>query len=161
VFVGKWGLMPARTHGATNTPEFHTWMDMLYRCYNSHAHSHRWYGAIGITVCARWRGKCGFENFMTDMGKRPFPNAQIDRKRSDRNYCPSNCRWVTPVEQGRNQPDTRYFKINGERLTVTEIAKRLHTHRGTIWGRIKRGVTTEHLMDPLVEHQRRCQRVRS
>jgi hypothetical protein len=73
---------------------------MIERCaYPNHV-SYKNYGARGIQVCERWMH---FENFLGDMGDRPFSRAMLDRIDNDGNYEPGNVRWATRLEQNRNQ----------------------------------------------------------
>lgn len=89
-----------RTHGRSNTPEYHAWHDMIRHCYNPKNSGYKDYGGRGITVCERWRHS--FENFFTDMGSRPV-GMSIDRENNDLGYSPDNCRWATAKQQMRNQ----------------------------------------------------------
>jgi hypothetical protein len=60
------------------------------------------YGGRGISVCARWSGPDGFENFLADMGRRP-KGKSLDRIDPFKNYEPSNCRWATSKQQNNNR----------------------------------------------------------
>ena len=53
--------------------EFHTWANMIARCYRKTHHAYDDYGGRGIRVCARWRerGGYGLRNFLRDLGPRP------------------------------------------------------------------------------------------
>ena len=74
---------------------------MKTRCYNPNCREYRWYGALGIRVCERWR--VDFRAFLSDMGERPTDKHQIDRIDPSKDYEPGNCRWVTRAEQRANQ----------------------------------------------------------
>jgi hypothetical protein len=72
-----------------------TWQGLRPRCYDPTHPSFKYYGARGISVCARW---FNFKNFLSDMGERP-DGKTLDRTNNDDHYMPSNCRWLTPKEQ--------------------------------------------------------------
>lgn len=90
-----------RTHGMTNTPEYNVWRTMIQRCTNPKNKDYRYYGGRGIRICQKWRKS--FAAFLSDMGNRPFPKAEIDRKNNDGNYEPNNCRWVDDYIQANNR----------------------------------------------------------
>jgi hypothetical protein len=63
------------------------------------------YGAVGITVCDRWRS---FDNFIADVGERPSLAMSLDRwPNKSGNYEPGNVRWATGSQQCRNKKNTR------------------------------------------------------
>ena len=104
-----------RTHGHTsrtgNTPTYDSWKAMKFRCLNPKARFYRLYGGRGIKICDRWLHS--FENFLEDMGERPA-GLTLDRRDSNGNYEPQNCRWATPAEQVRN---------TSRNIVTTEVAR--------------------------------------
>jgi hypothetical protein len=88
----------------TNTnPTYVSWCSMNKRCYDPKDKGWPRYGGRGITVCDRWRGEHGFENFLFDMGERP-KDKTLDRfPNHNSNYEPSNCRWATALQQNHNR----------------------------------------------------------
>jgi hypothetical protein len=98
------------THGMTNTRFYGVWDGLKYRCLNIKGSGYKNYGGRGITVCDRWLGNNGFENFRDDMYESYLKhiedfgqdNTSLDRKDNDGNYEPSNCQWATKHEQNMN-----------------------------------------------------------
>ncbi len=85
-------------HGKSKTIIYKIWCGMKDRCNNL---NNKNYGGRGITVCKRWENN--FLAFYSDMGDKPFPEAQIDRINNNGNYEPENCRWVTPKVNANNK----------------------------------------------------------
>lgn len=81
------------------TPTYRSWCAMQTRCTNSNCRDFKRYGAVGITICKRWKQ---FENFLADMGERPNGKT-LDRINPNGNYTPNNCRWATPSQQRINR----------------------------------------------------------
>lgn len=98
------------------TPEYRSWKAMLERCRNPNAPNFHLYGGRGIAVCDRWLGCEGFVNFLADMGKRP-KGQTIDRRDTDGDYTPDNCRWATAKTQAKNRRHTpEYMAIMRDNL---------------------------------------------
>lgn len=83
-------------------PLYVTWEGMIRRCSDENSEKYPHYGGRGITVCERWSGKNGYNNFVKDMWPKPA-GLTLDRIDNDGNYEPSNCRWATSLEQRHNQ----------------------------------------------------------
>jgi hypothetical protein len=97
----KFRIHSAARHGK-RTPEYISWFAMKQRCSNPKKDGYKYYGARGIVVCARWQGRAGFKNFLSDMGPRPRGKT-LDREKVNGDYTPNNCRWATPKEQAGNR----------------------------------------------------------
>ena len=127
-------------HGRHNTPEHRVWCEMKRRCSNRKLHNYHRYGGRGIKVCDRWLNS--FVNFFADMGERPTPDHQIERKDTDGDYTPDNCRWATRLEQARNKSNNTFVTINGETLTLGAWHEKLGTSPGVMEGRARKNGTT-------------------
>jgi len=134
---------PAKTAGglwSTYTSEYDTWAQMRDRCENPRNPQYRNYGDRNIWVCERWRS---FENFISDMGPRPFPSHQLDRIDNDGPYMPENCRWVDAATNMRNSSATRILEHDGLRLSIAEWGERLGIKAQVIRARLHNGWTVE------------------
>lgn len=88
-------------HGDSGSREHRIWKSMITRCTNPRSISWKYYGAVGVTVCDRWRQS--YAAFLSDMGRAPSEAHSIDRINTYGNYEPSNCRWATWREQNLNK----------------------------------------------------------
>jgi hypothetical protein len=86
-------------------PLYQTWLNMRRRCSDVTFDAYPHYGGRGIKVCECWRGS--FASFLLDMGERPGPEYEVDRKNSDGDYSPENCRWATRTAQMRNSSQSK------------------------------------------------------
>src|SRR5258708_24619854 len=90
-------------HGMTRTPLHKVWMGMMGRCYTKTKSKYHRYGARGIGVCDEWRFNfVAFYRWATSNGYRS--GLQINRINNDGNYDPSNCNFVTNLENAQNRP---------------------------------------------------------
>lgn len=127
-----------------NKKLYQTWSDMKQRCYNPKVRIYKWYGGRGIKVCDRW--KKSFKNFLEDMGLKP-KGFELDRIDNDGNYEPSNCRWISKIENIRNSRTAKLSIDNVKqirRLYKTgkylqkEIAPMFNISREMIWSIINK-----------------------
>jgi hypothetical protein len=137
--VGKQAI----THGYGTGPKrsiYRTWASMKNRCGNPNDTRFSSYGGRGITVCKEW---LKFENFLADMGERPLGRS-LDRIDNNKGYFKENCRWATPKEQQRNTRLNKWIEHKGERLTLSDWAKRLgSTNEWIVGSRLKLGWSPE------------------
>lgn len=102
------------------TTEWKLWQSMIRRCHTPGASGYSKYGAKGIQVCDRWRNS--YEDFLTDVGRRPSNDHSIDRIDPRGNYEPGNVRWLENKYQARNRTSC----VLNEQL-VAEIKTALQT----------------------------------
>lgn len=110
------------TVGGVFTTEYRIWAGMVSRCHNKKDKSYGRYGKKGISVCLRWRSS--FEEFLSDVGKRPTTKHSLDRYPNySGDYEPGNVRWATSKEQARNTSRNRFIVFRGRRMTLAEAAE--------------------------------------
>lgn len=118
------GNTTQRTHHKSQTPEYGSWGGMKQRCTNPNSVKYPTYGGRGIKVCDSWMNS--FNNFFTDMGRKPSRRHTLHRIDNDGNYEPSNCEWATPKVQGRNTTRTVFVEIDGIRLCLSGWYEKLN-----------------------------------
>jgi len=101
-------------HGGVGTPEYKAWTSIKTRCFNPNHDGYAAYGALGITMCQRW--KDDFPAFIQDLGPRPSEGHVVGRTDLAASYscgkCEeclakqwlSNCQWtLRSLAQNRNR----------------------------------------------------------
>ncbi len=116
-------------HGMYGTPTYKSWSEMKSRC----DHPQRSTGHYeNVTYCERWKD---FANFFADMGERPN-GTSLDRIDCNGNYEPSNCRWADIFTQENNRKNNVRYSLNGEYLTLTQIARKYGISRSNLANKI-------------------------
>jgi hypothetical protein len=123
-------------HGLSHLPEYKIWVGMKIRCKLEPD-----YVANGITVCPEWQSS--FEQFLADVGRRPSPKHQLDRRNSLGNYDPLNTRWLEGKENGWNKTNNRLIEFQGETKCLTEWAEFMGIKSDTLFGRLNKGWSIE------------------
>lgn len=81
------------THHLSKHKLYGVYQDMKARCYSPKSNSFPYYGERGIIVCPEWLNDIhAFFKWALENGWRK--GLQIDRNDNDKNYEPSNCRFV-------------------------------------------------------------------
>ena len=127
------------SHGQSNTRLYQIWKDMKGRCNRPTSARFYTHGARGISVCDEWMAFEPFYKWAISNGYRE--DLTIDRIDNDGNYCPENCRWATPEEQGNNRRTNCFVEYNGKRLTIAELARLADININTLRQRLRRGVS--------------------
>jgi hypothetical protein len=129
-------------HGMSYHPLYRVWLSMKSRCNNKKNLKYPRYGGRGIRVCDRWNK---FENFYADMGERP-DGLSIDRINNNKGYNKKNCRWATIREQAKNTVNNVFLTYKGERLHLSEWARRIGIASSTITERRNKGWTIREIV---------------
>jgi hypothetical protein len=134
-------------HGGrkSRTPEYRAWAHAIDRCYDPKDKKFHLYGGRGIKMCDSWR--YDFTAFLHDIGPKPSPKHWLDRADNDKDYEPGNCRWVLPLESGRNVRTIVKVDYNGQQVRLCDLpsivsTKVLHTRIFYLGWTIERAIST-------------------
>ena len=135
-------------HGAgragQQTREYKAWHCMKQRCTNPNYKKFAIYGGRGISVCPQW---IKFPQFLADMGPCP-PGLTLERKDSNGNYEPTNCRWASYREQNRNTTQNHWITFRGETLCLQDWAERIGIRFNTLIARLNRWPLERAMTEP-------------
>jgi hypothetical protein len=141
-------------HGRSKDDIYRIWSHIKQRCFVETCDCYYRYGGRGITMCDEWKND--FAKFASDMGERPSPQHTVDRKDNNGNYCKENCRWATRTEQQSNMRSNVMVSLGGDKVTVSEAARRIGILKSTIATRMRRGWSEEKaLSTPVVPRKNR------
>lgn len=143
-----------KTHGGTSKRSdrllrktYRTWSKMRQRCNDPKNNRFYLYGSRGIRVCKRWSS---FDCFLADMGLIPSISHSIERRNSDGNYTPLNCKWATALEQGNNKRNNRLLTIGADTKTLAQWGRDSGLGAKLLWLRLKKGwAIDDHLLQPI------------
>lgn len=92
------------------------------RCYNKKCKDYKWYGEKGIQIYEKWINNPKlFEEWALENGY--ADNLTIDRIDENKDYCPSNCRWITLEDNSKYKSTTSLIEVNGIIHTGKDWAK--------------------------------------
>jgi hypothetical protein len=119
-------------HGKRGTILYARWRSMFDRVRSDDRYKN-------VKISDRWQGENGFVNFCSDMGEMPTPKHTVDRYPNFKgDYGPGNCRWATSREQMQNMSRNVYYEYKGERLCISEIARRVNIDSRELNKRLRR-----------------------
>lgn len=101
--------------------EYDAFINMHHRCFNPKHKQYKDYGERGIWVCAEWVDN--FDQFLTDVGRKPDPSLTLDRIDNSKGYEPGNVRWASRQTQSRNIRSNRWITAFGETKLLCEWAE--------------------------------------
>lgn len=125
----------ATKHGFSKTKLYKVWKGIKSRCHNKTNNSYKYYGGKGIGVCKQWEHDfMAFRTWSLDNGYKE--GLSIDRIDSNKDYEPSNCRWVTPLIQSNNTSRNHILTYHGESKTMAEWAAEVGIKYSTLRSRV-------------------------
>lgn len=128
---------------------YNIYTGMIRRCSaKAQEHSKHKYYDRKITVCEEW--KSNWESFKKWALQNGYDNSlQIDRIDNNAGYEPSNCRWVTPMENANNRNKTFFVNYKGKTEPIMVLVRRLGIEKnmGTIRYRISNGWNHDEAID--------------
>lgn len=134
------------THHKSNTRLFDIWRGMKKRCYNPNSPAYQWYGEKGIKLCKDWEDNFeNFYNWAVNNGYRE--NLTIERTDIDKDYEPSNCKWITNEEQANNRRTCNFITYQGETLNMSQWSKKLGISYNKIQKRYHDGLPPEKILE--------------
>lgn len=120
-----------------------TWKGMRERCRREKHVQYKDYGGKGVVVCDDWHDFRSFYQWAVSNGWQA--GLQIDRIDSNGNYCPENCRWVTPLENSANKQNLNFIEAWGDSKHLSAWARdaRCLVPPACLYGRIRKGWNLE------------------
>jgi hypothetical protein len=109
---------------------------MIERCCNPNHISWENYGGRGIRVCDDWLISDNFIAWAQSHGY--SPGLHLDRIDFNGGYGPDNCRWLTPMENASTKRNNHWIEVFGERMTVSQAARKFGLRPSAISQRIKK-----------------------
>jgi hypothetical protein len=121
---------------------YRIWRDMKSRCYYQKNDNYKYYGGRGIIVCPEWlQSFKAFEAWAIANGY--HDGMTIDRKNTDGNYEPSNCRFITHREQQNNRSNNHLIEYRGQIHNVSQWATIFGIKQCTMFRRLEIGWSME------------------
>lgn len=120
----------------SSTRLYNVWKNMKVRCNNPHSKEYKYYGERGICVCDEWNDfrefqKWAYANGYDENAKRG--ECTLDRIDVNKNYEPSNCRWVNMKVQCNNR---RLWGTNTHNHKMITWTYKGETHTVREWSEI-------------------------
>lgn len=137
-------------HGLTKTRIHKIWTQIKQRCFNKKAPFYKNYGGRGICMYAEWKNN--FLLFYDWALKNGYQdNLTIDRIDVNGNYEPSNCRWITMLEQTKNTRKSVFIIYKGERKIASDWAKTIGVDRNILYRRKRMGWSDKDIIETPVK----------
>ena len=146
-----------RKHGLSEDRAYWLWTKVKSRCYNPNTREYKNYGGRGIKMCEEWLDPKNFIEWAYSHGydkNAPKGQCTLDRIDVNGNYEPSNCQFITNLEQQNNRRDCRKYEYKGEVHTIAEWARIYNIPYPSMALILKSGKTLDYINDGYVPRKR-------
>jgi hypothetical protein len=138
-------------HGYSKTPMYAVWCGIKERCSNPSKKAYKNYGGRGITVSDDWMV---YENFHRDMVGTYREGLTLERSDNEKGYSKDNCVWADRETQGNNTRRNHFIEYRGDKLTISQMARKHNIKPYIVQKRIYTGWSIEKaLTTPVTEQQ--------
>jgi hypothetical protein len=131
-------------HGVHKSPEYNSWQCMKNRCLSPTDKSYANYGGRGIHIHQPWLES--FDQFLMDVGRKPFANYTLDRIDTNGHYEPGNVRWSSVRDQCNNKRMNITVTLAGQTKTLAEWSRVLDMNHSTLRARYLKGLSPEQIL---------------
>lgn len=148
------GCIVKTMKGFGNDPIMILFRSMRTRTKSNYFQKHLYFDK-GIIICDEWlKNPFNFYNWAKENGYKK--GLQIDRIDSNGNYCPDNCRFITPKENTNNRHNTFFVFYNGVKYPFTDLIDRMNLRKNevAIRCRLKRNWSAEDAFNTPVRSMR-------
>lgn len=142
-------------HGMTGTRIHEVWKEMKRRVKGNYGNG--CYKRKGIKVCDEWLQSGNFITWALSHGYKE--GLQLDRIDNSGDYCPENCRFVTPKENARNRDNTIILTYKGETKPLIEWAEDLNIKHQSLYTRYHRGWSVEKMLETEIKKKEIKERI--
>jgi hypothetical protein len=143
-------------HGMSKARIYRIWRSMKTRTNPNNREKYPYYSGRGITRCKEWDQFEPFYDWAMENGY--SDNLSIDRIDVNGNYEPSNCRWATLKEQGRNKRNNHLIEIDNIKITASELTDITKIGKSCMAARVRRGYSGEKLLKEKRKYVKKTQR---
>lgn len=141
-------------HKLTDSYTYTSWRAMRQRLRPSGS-DYRYYK--NIKMDPRWND---YLLFLEDMGERP-KGMTLERINNKGNYCKSNCRWASRLDQSRNTSKTIKIIWNGKQKRLRDVCSDLGIrYRSVLSAKYKTGRTFDESIKSLIAHKKNKQMIK-
>lgn len=131
-------------HGLSRSRMYKIWKGIKNRCLNINNKDYIKYNQKGLYY--KWKND--FKIFYDwSMNNGYKDNLSIDRIDNNKGYYPTNCRWVTRIQQENNKTTNKYLEYNNKKLTYAEWARELNIPYYLIKNRLYAGWTIDKIFN--------------